>query len=257
MNLLDVILTAIVEGITEFLPISSTGHMILLSHVLGNGEDNFTKTFEIFIQLGAILAIVFLYARRFLFQPGIYLRLFVAFLPSAVLGFLLYEIIKTYLFNPWVVAGALIIGGVVLIFLDKRLPQGEPSSEELSGITFKRALFIGIFQCLSMIPGVSRAAATIIGGMANGLSKKSAAEFSFLLAIPTMAAASGYDLLKFEGSLSAEQWQFMGIGFAVAFITALAAVKWFVSLLDRHGFSAFGYYRIAVGLLFIIIAPYL
>ena len=231
--------------------------MILLSHVLGNGEDNFTKTFEIFIQLGAILAIVFLYARRFLFQPGIYLRLFVAFLPSAVLGFLLYEIIKTYLFNPWVVAGALIIGGVVLIFLDKRLPQGEPSPEELSGITYKRALFIGIFQCLSMIPGGSRAAATIIGGMANGLSKKSAAEFSFLLAIPTMAAASGYDLLKFEGSLSAEQWQFMGIGFAVAFITALAAVKWFVSLLDRHGFSAFGYYRIAVGLLFILFAPYL
>lgn len=256
MTLIDAILTAIVEGITEFLPISSTGHMILLSHLLGNGENEFTKTFEIFIQLGAILAIVFLYARKFLFQPGIYLKLFVAFLPSGVFGFLLYKTIKAYLFNAWVVAVALILGGVVLVLLDKRLKAGTPQPEELTEMPFKKALLIGFFQCLSMVPGVSRAAATIIGGMLNGLSKKSAAEFSFLLAIPTMAAASGYDLLKFEGAISPEQWQFLGIGFAVAFFTAVIAVKWFVSLLTKHGFAGFGYYRILVGLLFIAYAFY-
>ncbi|TAK41704.1 MAG: undecaprenyl-diphosphate phosphatase [Saprospiraceae bacterium] len=256
MTLLHAVLTAIVEGITEFLPVSSTGHMILLSHLLGNGESEFTKTFEIFIQLGAILAIVFLYARKFLLQPGIYLKLFVAFLPSGVFGFLLYKIIKTYLFNAWVVAAMLILGGVVLIFVDKWLKPGKPDSEELTGMPFKKALYIGLFQCLSMVPGVSRAAATIIGGMFNGLSKKSAAEFSFLLAIPTMAAASGYDLLKFEGVISPEQWQLLGTGFVVAFFTAIVAVKWFVSLLTNHGFAGFGYYRIVIGLLFLVFAFY-
>jgi len=256
VTLLHAILTAIVEGITEFLPVSSTGHMILLSQLLGNGESEFTKTFEIFIQLGAILAIVFLYARKFLFQPGIYLKLFVAFLPSGVFGFLLYKIIKTYLFNAWVVAAMLILGGVVLIFVDKWLKPGKAGPEELTGMPFKKALYIGLFQCLSMVPGVSRAAATIIGGMFNGLSKKSAAEFSFLLAIPTMAAASGYDLLKFEGTISPEQWQLLAIGFVVAFFTAIVAVKWFVSLLTNHGFAGFGYYRIVIGLLFLVFAFY-
>jgi undecaprenyl-diphosphatase len=254
MTILDAILTAIVEGLTEFLPMSSTGHMILLSHLLGNGEDEFTKTFEIFIQLGAILAIVFLYAKRFLFQPGIYIKLFVAFLPSAILGFLFYKIIKTYLFNHWVVAVSLIVGGIVLIILDKRLHQGEQKEGELADMPLKTALFIGLFQCISMVPGVSRAAATIIGGMVNGLSKKSAAEFSFLLAIPTMAAASGYDLLKFEGSFTGEQWTMLGIGFVVAFVTAIAAVLWFVKLLERHGFTGFGWYRIAIGVLFLVFA---
>lgn len=254
MTIIDAILTAIVEGLTEFLPISSTGHMILLSHLLGNGEDEFTKTFEIFIQLGAILAIVFLYAKRFLFQPDIYVKLFVAFLPSAILGFLFYKIIKTYLFNHWVVAVSLIVGGIVLIILDKRLHQGEQKEGELADMPLKTALFIGLFQCISMVPGVSRAAATIIGGMVNGLSKKSAAEFSFLLAIPTMAAASGYDLLKFEGSFTGEQWIMLGIGFVVAFVTAIAAVLWFVKLLEKHGFTGFGWYRIAIGVLFLIFA---
>ncbi len=254
MTILDAILTAIVEGLTEFLPISSTGHMILLSHLLGNGEDEFTKTFEIFIQLGAILAIVFLYAKRFLFQPGIYIKLFVAFLPSAILGFLFYKIIKTYLFNHWVVAVSLIVGGIVLIILDKRLHKGEQTEGELTDMPLKTALFIGLFQCISMVPGVSRAAATIIGGMVNGLSKKSAAEFSFLLAIPTMAAASGYDLLKFEGSFTGEQWTMLGIGFVVAFVTAIAAVLWFVKLLEKHGFTGFGWYRIAIGVLFLVFA---
>lgn len=256
MTLLDTILTAIVEGLTEFLPVSSTGHMILLSYFLGNSEDEFTKTFEIFIQLGAILAIVFLYARRFLFDFPVYLKLFVAFLPSAVIGFLLYEIIKTYLFNHWVVAVSLIVGGIVLIILDKRLKQEPQTPDELRDLSYKQVLMIGFFQCFAMVPGVSRAAATIIGGMVNGLSKKSAAEFSFLLAIPTMAAASGYDLLKFEGTITGEQWQFLAIGFVVAFITALIAVKWFVNLLNKHGFTGFGYYRIIIGVLFILFALY-
>ena len=256
MTILDTILTAIVEGITEFLPVSSTGHMILLNHLLGNGGDEFTKTFEIFIQLGAILAIVILYARRFLFDVQVYLKLFVAFLPSAFFGFLLYEIIKAHLFNHWVVAISLIVGGILLIWLDKRLKPGEQNSEELRLISFKKVFFIGLFQCFAMVPGVSRAAATIIGGMVNGLSKKSAAEFSFLLAIPTMAAASGYDLLKFKGTITGEQWQLLGIGFAVAFVTAYIAVEWFVKLLDKHGFAGFGYYRIVVGVLFILFALY-
>lgn len=255
MTILDAILTAIVEGLTEFLPISSTGHMILLNSLLGNNEDEFTKTFEIVIQLGAIMAIVLLYAKRFITQFDIYLKLFVAFLPSAVLGFLFYKIIKTYLFNHWVVATSLIVGGIVLIILDKRMaPSAEQTADELANVSYRQAFLIGCFQVLSMVPGVSRAAATIIGGMFNGLSKKSAAEFSFLLAVPTMAAASGYDLLKFEGTISTEQWTTIGIGFVVAFLTAIVAVKWFVKLLEKHGFAGFGWYRIAIGMLFLVFA---
>ena len=255
LTILHAILIAIIEGLTEFLPISSTGHMILLSHLLGTGEDEFTKTFEIFIQLGAILAIVILYARKFLLKPEIYVKLFVAFLPSAVLGFLFYKIIKSYLFNHWVVAVSLILGGVVLIVIDKRLHASQADDQaDLSQLSYRTALFIGIFQVISMIPGVSRAAATIIGGMANGLSKKQAAEFSFLLAIPTMAAASGYDLLKFEGTITGDQWGLLILGFVVAFITAIGAVIWFVKLLERYGFAGFGWYRIGIGVLFLLFA---
>ncbi len=229
--------------------------MILLSHLLGYGEDEFTKTFEIFIQLGAILAIVFLYARKFLLKPEIYYKLFVAFLPSAILGFLFYKIIKTYLFNHWVVAISLILGGVVLIVIDKRLhARPEADKADLAQVSYRTALMIGLFQVISMVPGVSRAAATIIGGMVNGLSKKQAAEFSFLLAIPTMAAASGYDLLKFEGTITSDQWGLLILGFMVAFITAIGAVIWFVKLLERHGFAGFGWYRIGIGVLFLLFA---
>ncbi|MBI1224954.1 MAG: undecaprenyl-diphosphate phosphatase [Bacteroidetes bacterium] len=256
MSIIDTILTAIVEGLTEFLPISSTGHMILLNAVLGNGEDEFTKTFEVVIQLGAIMAIVLLYARRFITQWDIYAKLLVAFLPAAVLGFLFHDFIKEKLFNHWVVAISLIVGGVVLILLDRIIKPKEETPEELTNISYKQSLLIGCFQCLAMVPGVSRAAATIIGGMFNGLSKKSAAEFSFLLAIPTMFAASGYDLLKFEGTISGGQWTMIGIGFVIAFLTALLAVKWFVKLLEKHGFTGFGWYRIAIGLLFLIFAYY-
>jgi undecaprenyl-diphosphatase len=255
MSIIDAILTAIVEGLTEFLPISSTGHMILLNSLLGNGEDEFTKTFEVVIQLGAIMAIVLLYAKRFIFQFDIYGKLLVAFLPAAALGFLLHDFIKERLFNHWVVATSLIVGGIVLILLDKWMAKGtEQTADELTNISYKHSFFIGCFQCISMVPGVSRAAATIIGGMFNGLSKKSAAEFSFLLAIPTMFAASGYDLLKFEGSITGEQWTTIAIGFVVAFITAIFAVKWFVKLLDKHGFAGFGWYRIAIGVLFLLFA---
>ncbi|MEY3052121.1 MAG: hypothetical protein RLY31_1906 [Bacteroidota bacterium] len=255
MTMLDAVITAIVEGLTEFLPISSTGHMILLSYVLGHGEDEFTKTFEIFIQLGAILAIVLLYARRFLLDWRMYRNLFIAFLPSGVFGLLLYKIIKHYLFNHWVVAAMLILGGVVLVWVDRLLPVRKPAmANGLSDLSWKTALRIGFFQCLSMVPGVSRAAATIIGGMTNGLSRREAAEFSFLLAVPTMAAAAGYDLLKFEGTLGSDQFQVMAIGFVVAFLTAILAVKWFVSLLEKYGFAVFGYYRIALGILFLAFA---
>jgi undecaprenyl-diphosphatase len=254
MSIIDTILTAIVEGLTEFLPISSTGHMILLNAVLGNGEDEFTKTFEVVIQLGAIMAIVLLYARRFITQWDIYAKLLVAFLPSAVLGFLFHDFIKEKLFNHWVVAVSLIVGGVVLILIDRILVPKEETPAELTNISYKQSLLIGCFQCLAMVPGVSRAAATIIGGMFNGLSKKSAAEFSFLLAIPTMFAASGLDIIKFEGTITGEQWTTIAIGFVIAFLTAILAVKWFVKLLEKHGFTGFGWYRIAIGVLFLIFA---
>jgi undecaprenyl-diphosphatase len=254
MTLIQSIIIAIIEGLTEFLPISSTGHMILASAAMSIAEDEFVKTFEVVIQLGAICAIALMYVNRFLKGPQIYYKLIVAFLPTAIVGFLAYDIIKKYLFTPTVVAISLIIGGIVLIWIDKIVEGRKSEILDLDDIPFKNALFIGCIQCLSMVPGTSRAAATIIGGVFNKLDKRQSTEFSFLLAVPTMFAAGGFDLLKSKIDFNSDQWIMLGFGFIVAFITAWLAVKLFLNILGRYGFRLFGYYRICIGILFLILA---
>lgn len=252
MSLFQSIIIAIVEGLTEFLPISSTGHMILASAAMGIHEDEFVKTFEVFIQLGAILAIALMYVKRFFRGLNIYFKLLAAFLPTAVVGLLAYDYIKLYLFNPVVVSVTLILGGVILIFIDKWVVKQETSIADVEDISYKNAFFIGLCQCLSMVPGTSRAAATIIGGVFNGLDKKQATEFSFLLAVPTMIAAGGYDLYKSDLAFDEAQITMLAVGFVVAFISAWIAVKIFLKYVSNHGFTAFGWYRIALGILFLI-----
>ena len=254
MNFFQAIIIAIIEGITEFLPISSTGHMILASSIMHIQDDAFVKTFEISIQLGAILAIVIMYIKRFLQSIKIYFKLGFAFLPTAIVGLAAYDFIKGYLFNSTVVAISLIVGGIILILIDKMVVNQKSQTEDLQDISYKRAFTIGLIQCFSMIPGVSRAAATIIGGVFNGLNKKQAMEFSFLLAVPTMFAASGYDLLKTPISFSGTEIQLLIAGLVIAFITAWFAVKVFLKLVENYGFKYFGYYRILIGIAFLLLA---
>jgi len=253
MNIIQSIVLSIIEGLTEFLPISSTGHMILASSIMNIPEDAFVKTFEISIQIGAIMAIVLLYARRFLQGISIYLKLAIAFIPTGIIGFLAYPYIKAYLFNPIVVTISLILGGIVLILIDKKVAGQQSKTEALESISYKNAFFIGLFQSVSMIPGVSRAAATIVGGIFNGLDKKQAIEFSFLLAVPTMFAATGYDLYKTSVEFSGHEIFLLSLGLAVAFITAWIAVKVFVRIVQNYGFKYFGYYRIIIGILFLLL----
>ncbi|MEO8581179.1 MAG: undecaprenyl-diphosphate phosphatase [Patescibacteria group bacterium] len=252
MNFFDATILSLIEGVTEFLPISSTGHMILASSILQISNQEFVKTFEIFIQLGAILAIVALYAKRFWKSIELYKKLFVAFIPTAVIGFLLYKIIKTFLFNPIVVSVSLILGGLVLVIVDKQKHLHSEEETKLENISYKNAFLIGVFQSISVIPGVSRAAATILGGMSRGLSKKSAMEFSFLLAVPTMCAATALDLLKTPISFSSYEIMLLVIGSIISFITAWFAVKLFVLVVEKRGFASFGYYRIGLGVLFLL-----
>jgi undecaprenyl-diphosphatase len=253
MTIIQAIILAIIEGLTEFLPVSSTGHMILASSAMHIQEADFVKTFEISIQLGAILAIVFLYAKQF-FLKGItiYLKLAVAFLPTGVIGLLAYKTIKTYLFNSTVVAISLVVGGIILILIDRKVVSQESRTDELENISYKHAFFIGLIQCFSMIPGTSRAAATIVGGIFNGLNKKQATEFSFLLAVPTMFAATGYDLLKTPIQFNHHEITLLVIGLVIAFFTAWLAVKVFLRIVENYGFKHFGYYRILIGIIFLI-----
>ena len=255
MTEIQAILIGIVEGLTEFLPISSTGHMILASAALNIGSDEFVKTFEVAIQLGAILAIVLLYARTFLTSFKLYPKLIVAVLPALVIGFLAHSFIKAHLFNAIVVSVTLIVGGVILILIDKWLVGKESEVAEVEDLTYMHAFKIGLAQCVSMIPGVSRAAATIVGGVFNGFNKKQATEFSFLLAVPTMVAATGYDLLKsVKAGVTIGQHEvvLLAIGSAVAFVFAWIAVKVFLKIVQNYGFKYFGYYRIIIGVAFLI-----
>ncbi len=256
MSYIQAIIIAIIEGLTEFLPVSSTGHMILADSLMAIQDKEFAKTFEIVIQLGAIMAVLFIYIKRFFVGLDIYMKLFVAFLPTGIIGFLAYKTIKHYLFNPFTVSISLIVGGVVLILLDKWSEQKKSEYKEIEDITYKGAIKIGLIQCLSMIPGVSRAAATIFGGVFSGFDRKQAAEFSFLLAIPTMFAASGYDLLKEKDNIHSDDITFLLLGGAVAFVVAIVAVKAFVAFLTKYGFKHFGYYRIILGVLFLVYALY-
>ena len=243
MNTLQAIILAIIEGITEFLPVSSTGHMIIGSSVMGIAELPITKTFTVAIQFGAILSVVFLYWRRFLvIDFNFYKKLLIAFIPAAILGKLLDDYIDALLENVLVVAAMLLVGGIIFILLDKWFQKTEErGSEELT--KDKSAFYIGLFQCIAMIPGVSRSAATIIGGLAQGLNKKAAAEFSFFLAVPTMFAATLYKMYGF----TTEEIKLFAVGNVVAFIVAAIAIKSFINYLTKHGFKIFGWYRIIIG----------
>lgn len=256
MNLLHAIILAIIEGLTEFLPVSSTGHMIIGSTVMGIASHPFVKVFTVAIQFGAILSVVVLYWRRFFQSFNFYIRLFVAFLPAAVFGLLLKKHIDALLENIVVVAVALIVGGFVFLFLDdyfKKRSQRDTSADDIS---LPRALRIGLFQVISMIPGVSRSAATIIGGLTQGLSPKTAAEFSFFLAVPTMFAAtckSLWDYVDDGGTFTQHEISLLVVGNVVGFIVAMIAIKAFIGYLTKHGFKIFGYYRIIVGAIILIL----
>ncbi len=252
MTLTQSAVLAVIEGLTEFLPVSSTGHMMLASAAMKMQKNEFLKTFEIVVQLGAVFAIVLIYAKQFLKGISLHLKLITAFLPTAVIGFLAYDSINTLLDKPAVAAVSLIVGGVVLILIDRHVTQKDSATPTLEMISYKNAFLIGLIQCVSMIPGVSRAAATIIGGIFNGLDKKQATEFSFLLAVPTMCAATGYKLLKTPLAFSGAEVQLLLLGSAVAFVVAGITVLVFRRLVERYGFKHFGYYRIAVGLIFLL-----
>jgi undecaprenyl-diphosphatase len=253
MNYFHAIILAIIEGLTEFLPVSSTGHMIIGAAVMGIAEHPFTKIFEVNIQFGAILAVVVMYWKRFFQSLEFYYTLLSAFIPAAIIGFLANDFIDSILENVWVVAITLLVGGVFLILFDSYFKEKNDAQEPSK----KQAFIIGFFQCLAMIPGVSRSAATIVGGMLQGLNRKSAAEFSFFLAVPTMFAASGYKLLKgFKSGtlhLDSHDLSLLLVGNVVAFAVAFLAIKSFIGILQKYGFKVFGYYRIALGIILLVL----
>ena len=257
MTYWDALLLAIVEGITEFLPVSSTGHMIIASALLGIQATPFTKLYLVVIQLGAILSVFAVYWRRFFQSVDFYLKLLVAFLPVVVVGLLLKKHIDALLESVPVVAFMLLFGGIVLLFIDRWFPQEDPNEggHPVTNPGWRQAFTIGVFQCLAVVPGVSRSAATIIGGLTQKLTRRAAAEFAFFLAMPTMAAAAAKDMLDYyqDGlTLSSEQVKQLLFGNAVAFVVALLAIRMFVGFVTKYGFQAFGIYRIIVGGLLLI-----
>jgi undecaprenyl-diphosphatase len=253
MNLFEAVIIAIVEGITEYLPVSSTGHMIITSSLLGIHKDEFTKLFEVAIQLGAILAVVVLYWRKFFdfARWQFYVKLLIAVIPALILGKLFSDIIDQLLESPTTVAISMLAGGIILLFIDQLFKRDGIDTEEQ--ITYKKAFFIGIWQCLAMVPGVSRSASSIIGGMQQKLNRKLAAEFSFYLAVPTMCAATGYKLLDGYKSFTGDHIKLLLVGNIVAFIVAILAIKFFIGFLQKHGFRLFGWYRIVAGIILLIL----
>lgn len=255
MTIWQAIILAIIEGLTEFLPVSSTGHMIIGSALLGlDPTDNFLKLFLIVIQLGTILSVLVLYYKRFFRSLDFYFKLAVAAIPASILGFLFNDYIDGLLESTLTVAISLVIGGIVLLFVDKWFKN--PTQDDSDKITYRQSFMIGIYQCLALIPGVSRSASTIVGGMAEKLTRKAAAEFSFFLAIPMMFGASVLKLYKYfkEGNtFSGNEITIMIVGNAVGFVVAIIAIKSFIEILTKYGFKAFGIYRIIVGLLIIIL----
>ncbi len=251
------LILSIIEGITEFLPVSSTGHLILAGMLLGIPSTYAVKSFELFIQLGAISAVVVLYARTILSNIRLWKVLAIAFLPTGIIGLTLYKLIKSVLLgNPLITVAALGIGGVLLIVFEKWHPaakKSDPPPMDLATMRPVQAILIGLGQSVAMIPGVSRSAATIITGMLTGLSRTQAVEFSFLLAIPTMAFATGYDLLKTADQLSFQDMPVFAVGFVGAFITALITIRWFLHYIAHHTFVLFGIYRIAVAIAYVLL----
>lgn len=254
MNFFQAIILSIVEGISEFLPISSTGHLILTSDILKISQTSFVKDFEIIIQLGAIFAIVFLYWQTFLKNKEVWKRIIVAFIPTGIIGFILFKLIKTYLLgNTYITLIALLIGGIALIILELIYKEKDHHADSIEKITFKNAFLIGIFQSIAVIPGVSRSAATIVSALFLGTKRKAAAEFSFLLAVPTMMAATGLDLLKSNFSYSSNEWLIILVGLIGSFLTAIIVVKLFLKYIQKNTFIPFGVYRIVAAILFYLI----
>ncbi len=248
------IILGIVEGITEFLPISSTGHLILTSELLKIPSSEFWKSFEIAIQLGAILSVVVLYWKKIFASRTLYLKVLTAFIPTAIIGLALYKIVKSFLLgNVLVVLIALLAGGILMIIFENWYAKKKNMNEDdLENISYKQAGLIGIFQALAVIPGVSRSAATVIGGLLLGLNRKTIIEFSFLLAVPTMAAATGLDLMKSSLAFSQDEWIALSIGFVVSFLVALLAIKFLLKFIKNHTFKGFGWYRIILATVWLI-----
>jgi undecaprenyl-diphosphatase len=254
VNFLEAIILGVVEGFTEFLPISSTAHLVITADVLRIPESAFLSSFIIAIQLGAIASVVLLYWRRIMLDFGTMKRVIAAFLPTAIIGYALYSLVKEFLLeNLEVIAWALLIGGVFLLIFEW-WRKGKTSIETpLSEMPYSTAIVIGCIQALAIVPGVSRAGATIVGGMLLGLGRKEIVEFSFLLAIPTMLAATGYDLLKTGSSFATHEWELLAVGFAVSFVAAYAGIRFLVSFVQTHSFTGFGWYRIALGAIILIV----
>lgn len=252
MDIFQTLILSIVEGITEFLPISSTGHLILTSQLLKIPQTEFLKSFEIVIQLGAICAVIFLYWKKFLTDWNLNFKILVAFVPTALVGFFLYPFIKSFLLGSSAVTLiSLFLGGLFLIFFEKYLTKN--SNKKLSDLTYKNSFLIGLAQSVSVIPGVSRAAATIVGGSLIGLNRVSATEFSFLLAVPTMAAATGFDLIKTAGNFNGNDYMNLAIGFVISFIVAIFAIKFLIKYLSKNNFVGFGVYRIILATIYFFI----
>lgn len=255
MNVVQAIIIGIVEGLTEFLPISSTGHMIITEKLLGVIETDFVKVFTIAIQLGAILAVIVLYRKKFFNRHilSFYTKLLIGVIPAIILGFLFAKKIDQLLESSLTVAITLFLGGIILIFIDNYFKNPRIQSEKQ--VTYKNSFIIGVWQCLAMVPGVSRSAASIIGGMQQKLTRSAAAEFSFFLAVPTMLAATGYKLFKYfkeKNGFTGQEIKLLAIGNVVAFFIAIIAIKFFIEFLKKHGFRVWGIYRIILGAILLI-----
>ena len=251
MTVFEAFVLGIIEGITEFLPISSTAHLVLAGRALGHADSAFAKSFDIIIQFGAILSVVALYWRKFL-NWNVLWKLAVAFIPTGIIGLTVYRVLKEHLLgNVTVILLALVLGGIGLIFFARRQDAGKEEID-FSEITYRRALLIGVFQAIAIVPGVSRSAATIVGGSLIGVSKRTIVEFSFMLAVPTMLAATVYDLYKNQDAISGN-YDVLAVGFVVSFITAIAAIKSFLAFIKNRSFAAFGWYRIALAVIYFLV----
>ena len=247
MTVLHAIVFGIVEGLSEFLPVSSTAHLIITGKLMGLADTDFQKTFDVAIQLGAILAVVVLYRKKCLFDSAVLMRVIVAFLPTAAVGFLLEKVIKNILFESMpTILTSLFIGGIVIILFERLHMEHDDSTKEITAMTPMQAFWIGCFQSLAVVPGVSRSAATVLGGEAVGLTRKTSVDFSFLLAAPTMAAATALEIFHARHEFTSANLTFLSVGFVVSFIVALLAIRWLLAFVKHHSFAPFGVYRIVI-----------
>lgn len=253
MTIFHTVIMGIIEGITEFLPISSTGHLIITSHFLGISETEFLKSFQIVIQMGAILAVVLLYLKRIISSRDLWKKILAGFIPTAIIGYGLYKIVKMFLIgNIVVVAWSLIIGGIVLVIFEKWYGKKKRLGKSLEDMNYREAIVIGLMQSIAVIPGVSRSAATIVGGLMQNISREAIVEFSFLLAIPVIAAAAFLDLIKTPMHFTSSEWGIIALGTSVSFVVAVMAIKLFLDYIKNHTFTWFGYYRIIIGIIVLI-----